>query len=211
MKKVFLLLIFLAQTLFITAQINAITETGDEVVLYKDGTWIYVNDELNKESEIPVNPTEFTKAKKATFLVKSKTTDIGIWINPKNWKFAKATSNKDAEFEFSNKTGDLYGILITERMVIPLETLKSIAYENAKSAAPDVRIIKEEYRTVNGLKVLMMQMQGTIQGIKFVYFGYYYSYPGGTVQLLAYTSREIFNEKQDELETFLNGFVKLSN
>jgi hypothetical protein len=83
--------------------------------------------------------------------------------------------------------------------------------ENARSAAPDVRIIKEEYRTVNGIKLLMIQMQGTIQGINFVYFGYYYSYSGGTVQLLAYTSKQIFDEKEQELEEFLNGFVRLSD
>jgi hypothetical protein len=120
MKKVILLLVFIAQTLLISGQINAITETGDEVVLYKDGTWVYVNDKLNTNNEIPVNPKEFTKGKESGFLVKSTVLDVGIWIDPKNWKFAKATSNEDAEFEFNKKSGDIYGIMITERLEIPL-------------------------------------------------------------------------------------------
>jgi len=210
MKKIYFLLLFILPLLSTQAQINAITETGEEVVLYDDGTWTYVNDKDLEKTEIPLNENPFFKAAKASFLVKSKRLDIGIWINPKKWSFNKASSNEDAEFEFQNRDGDLYAMLIAERMEIPLPTLRDIAFENAKSAAPDVKIVKEEYRMVNGVKVLMMQMQGTIRGIKFMYLGYYYSYEGGTVQFISYTSSAIFEDKHDELEDFLNGFVRLN-
>ncbi len=71
----------------------------------------------------------------------------------------------------------------------------------------DAKIVKEEYRIVNNQKVLCMQMRGTIKGIKFVYFGYYYSDKSGTIQLLTYTSEELFKDLQKEFEEFLNGFV----
>ncbi len=149
------------------------------------------------------------KTKKATFKLKSKITDVGVWIDPKKWKFVKGAVNGDAEFEFQKKGDDLYGMLISEQLEIPVETLREIAFENARSVAPDLKIIKEEYRNVNGIDVFMMQMVGTIQGIRFVYFGYYYSNESGTVQLLAYTGEQLFEEYQEEMETFLNGFVVL--
>ena len=35
-------------TLLSNAQINAVTENGDEVLLYKDNTWKYSNESLNE-------------------------------------------------------------------------------------------------------------------------------------------------------------------
>ncbi len=65
------------------AQINAVTETGDEVVLYHDGTWKYVKDSLSQKINIPVNDKAFVKDAQLSFMVKSKKLPIGIWINPK--------------------------------------------------------------------------------------------------------------------------------
>jgi hypothetical protein len=43
------------------SQINAITETGDEVILYNNNTWKYSNDSLNNSIEILKNEKLFTK------------------------------------------------------------------------------------------------------------------------------------------------------
>jgi hypothetical protein len=209
MKSTILTGLLIIAVQLLNAQINAITDTGNEVILYNDGTWKYLNEETNESEEIPVNHKQFLKDSKSTFLVKSQKLNIGIWINPKIWSFTKGTSNDEYEFEFEKKDEDLYGMLISEKMEIPLETLKSIAIENAKSAAPDVKVVKEEYRNVNGVQVLMLQMTGTIQNVKFTYFGYYYSNSNGTIQLLTYTGENLFSNYQKDIEEFLNGFVKL--
>jgi hypothetical protein len=209
MKRTILTGFLLITVQLLNAQINAITDTGNEVILYNDGTWKYLNEETNESEEIPVNDKKFLKDSKSTFLVKSQKLNIGIWINPKIWSFTKGTSNDEYEFEFEKKDEDLYGMLISEKMEIPLETLKSIAIENAKSTAPDVKVVKEEYRNVNGVQVLMMQMTGTIQGVKFTYYGYYYSNSNGTIQLLTYTGENLFSNYLNDIEEFLNGFVNL--
>jgi len=90
------LLIMVAQ--FINAQIHAITDTGDQVVLYQNKTWRYINDSINTESKISINEKEFSKDKKSSFLVKSKNLNIGIWIDPQTWSFSKEVSNNAAEF-----------------------------------------------------------------------------------------------------------------
>jgi hypothetical protein len=203
-----LALIFLSASIA-KAQINAITETGYEVILYPDGTWIYVNDSIETGREIIVNKQEFAKDKKASFLVKSKKVNIGIWINPKEWQFSKSSDNEDAEYQFKNKKNDIYGILISEKVQIQVETLRDIAIENAKKVAPDIHVAKEEYRYVNGIKVLMLQMSGTIKGMKFGYYGYYYSNEEGTIQFLTYTGESIINNYLKEIETFLNGLTEL--
>ncbi len=209
MRKVILIGLVLMSVQLINAQINAITETGDEVVLYEDGTWKYLNDSIMEDSEISENDMEFSKDIKSTFLVKSNNLNVGIWINPKKWSFIKGEENDAFEYQFQKKGDDLYAILISEKMQIPIETLKEIAVENAKSVASDIKIIKEEYRNVNGIQVLMMQMSGTIQGVRFTYYGYYYSNSNGTIQLLTYTGENLIDDYLNDIELYLNGLVEL--
>jgi hypothetical protein len=210
MKGTLLLLISLFFVNLIQAQQKAVTETGEEVILFEDGTWKYQNEDQISEKETPTNPKKFEKDKESTFLLKSSKLNIGVYLNPKIWSFKKATDNPEAEFELQLKGGDLYGMIITEKVEIPLETLKSFALENGKTVAPDLKIVKEEYRTVNGLKVLLLQLNGTMQGIKFSYYGYYFSSRNGTVQFITYTSQNLLDSYKPESEKLLNGFVEIN-
>ena len=190
------------------AQINAITEKGEKVLLYKNGVWKYVNDSLNIKTQILKNDKLFVKDNNSTFLVKSSKTNIGIWINPINWTFSKSNQNSASEYKFRNKNHDIFGMLVAEKTQIPLESLVDIAFQNAFKVAPDAKIIKKEYRNVNGLNVIMMQLTGTIQGIKFIYYGYYYSNKIGSYQLLTYTSQNLFEENKIMMQNLLNGLVE---
>ena len=207
MKKILLTVLFLLPVLLIHAQINAIADTGDEVILYEDGTWVYVNDNEPDSSEIKLNEQEYRKSDRQTFLVKSRNHNFGIWINPREWTFEKSKANGVSEFQFQKKDEGLYRLFVYEKVEIAIKNLKRIAFKNAKSASPDINIVKEEYRIVNGKKVLMMQMRGTIEGMKFLYFGYYYSGPGGAIQLLSYTADNLFEDYNADMELFLNGLV----
>jgi len=209
MKKYFIGIIAFSFVIICNAQIKGITDQGENVLLFSNGTWKYENDSLNKLTTISNNNILYLKDKKASFLVKSNKTNVGVWINPKKWSFKKAKPTSPSEYTFTNKDEDLYAMLIAEKTQIPLESLVDIAYDNAKNAAPDIKIIQKEYRIVNGLKVIMMQMNGTIQGIKFTYFGYYYSNESGSIQFITYISQNLFEQSKEQMEKFLNGIVEL--
>ncbi|MDO6597967.1 hypothetical protein Q4512_13665 [Oceanihabitans sp. 2_MG-2023] len=202
-------LVVLCFPFLLFSQTNAVTEYGDQVILMDDGTWSYLDEEANLIEEIPENNSIFEKDKNAKFLLKSSVFNIGIWMNTKQWKFSKASENEDAEYELALKGEDLYGTVITEKVEIPLKALREIAISNAKDVAPDTKITDQEYRTVNGVKVLMLKMSGTMSGIKFAYFGYYYSNDKGTVQIILFTSQNLMEEYNSKVETLLNGFVEL--
>ena len=210
MKKITLVLFGLLTVSLIQAQQKAVTETGEEVILYDDGTWIYQDENQLTDKEIPTNPNKFEKDEESTFLLKSNNLNVGFWLNPKIWSFKKAVENPDAEYELQLKDGDLYGMIITEKVEIPLENLKLIAIENGKAVAPDFKIVKEEYRNVNGLKVLNLQLNGTMQGVKFTYYGYYYSNENGTVQFITYTSQNLMESFKPVSDKLLNGIVEIN-
>jgi hypothetical protein len=210
MKKVILLTFLLVIINLVQAQQKAVTETGEEVILHQDGTWQYENEQELVKSDIQTSSRKFEKDKESTFLLKSGKIDVGFYLNPKLWSFKKATDNPEAEYELQLKEGDLYGMIVTEKVEIPLETLRSIALENARDASPDIKIIKEEYRIVNGVRILFIQLKGTTQGIKFSYYGYYYSSSRGTVQFITYTSQNLLDSYIPDCENLLNGFVEIN-
>ena len=198
--------IVLAAASIVFCQTKAITDNGSEVVLYNDGTWKYVS--LVDSAKIDTNPTPFEKSKTATFLVRSKNGPVGFWINPRKWKFER-NEESGAEYAFESKDQSVFATVFVEKLDIPLMNLRNIAIENAKDAAPDVRIVHEELRTVNGNLVLMLEMRGTIQGINFTYINYYMTEKKCAIQLVTYQVTSGLDENRKKAETFLNGLVLL--
>jgi len=213
MNRIFCLLVFLTFFQSAKCQVKALTEEGKQVILYDNGKWQYLDDSTNKSAgtdTIAVNPEHFSKSSKSSFQLKSKVLNAGIYINPDAWTFSPPKSNEAGpEYAFNSKSQKGYALMLTEKIEIDLSKMPYVALFNAQKAALDARIIKTEYRIVNSTKVLCIQLKGTIQGIEFVYLGYYYSNKNGTVQLLAYTSKKLFDDSKKELEDFLNGFVIL--
>lgn len=158
---------------------------------------------------VEVNKTPFVKPSTNTFLLKSKKFNIGFWINPKKWKVQTDKNNDDAEYELHEETNDLFAMMITEKSEIPVLTLKDIAIKNARKVAPDITIQKEEFRIVNGQKVLLVQMKGTYNGVRFIYYGYYYSNKNGSVQFVTYSTNNLLIENIKDCDDLLNGFVVL--
>lgn len=205
--RIFIVLLLCAFSLNVIASKKAVTEDGDVVILNKDGTWIYEDGKASNAVEIPINSNAFKKDSKSNFALKSNKTNSSFSINPKKWKFKKNENGQEAsEYTFQLKNGDLYGMAISEQVEINVEELVKIAFDNAKAAAPDTEVVKKEYRTVNGNKVIYMEMVGTIQSIKFKYLGYYYSNSSGSTQYLVYTSTNLVKKYKTEIDTFLNGF-----
>jgi hypothetical protein len=210
MKKLFFLTGLVICSALVSAQQSAVTQTGEQVILNDDGTWTYVNKDTINADEILTNPEKYSKSDKSSFLLKSTRLSLGCYLDPKKWTFKKGEESDAAEYEINNIDDGLYGMMITEKLDLPLESLANIAIDNARDAAPDVRVNKKEYRYVNGLKVLMMRMTGTIQGIKFSYYGYYYSTSNGATQFLVYSSEEIVDQHIADIEELLNGFVVIN-
>ncbi len=183
------------------------TEEGEVVILSDNGTWVYEGGRATNLVEIPTNSNTFSKHINSTFTLKSTKTNSTFAIDPKKWKFKKnENGHDDAEYTFQLKDGDLYAMVISEQVEIGIEALAEIAFENAKGAAPDAKVVKKEYRMVNGHKVIYMEIVGTIQSIKFKYLGYYFSNSSGSTQYLTYTGTNLETQYKTDINNFLNGF-----
>jgi hypothetical protein len=205
--RIFIVLLLCTFSFIVIASKKAVTEEGDLVILNNDGTWTYEDGKAFDDIELPINPKTFEKHIKSNFTLKSTKTNSSFSINPKKWKFKKnKNGHESAEYTFELKNGDLYAMAISEEIEMDVEELAKTALENAKGVAPDTKVIKKEYRTVNGNKVIYMEMVGTIQSIKFKYLGYYFSNASGSTQYLTYTGTNLEAKYKTEINNFLNGF-----
>ena len=96
-------------------------------------------------------------------------------------------------------------VVIPERITLSIDALKEVAIINAKNASTKFKMLNEEVRKVNNKYVHMMQFSATIQGINFIYIGYYVAEESNSIQLLTMTPENLFDENKEELENLLNG------
>ncbi len=188
---------------------RAVTDEGNVVILNADGTWQYENSNQAEAASLALteNNKPFTKSADLTFLLKSTKNKTAFWINPAKWSFQKGAGETQQEYQFLLKGNDLYGAAITEQIEISMDALGQIALNNARKLAPDMQIVQQELRTVNGIKVLYMQMNGSAKGAKFTFMGYYYSDKNGSTQFVTWTASNLVEKYKPEIETFLNGFT----
>jgi hypothetical protein len=111
------------------------------------------------------------------------------------------------EYNFRLKGQDAYGMIISERIETSIDALLDLAYQNAQRVATGAKIVKKEVRNVNGTTIYYLEMHGTIQGVKFVYFGYYFTSENGTIQFLAFTSNTLLERYKKNMENLINGLV----
>ena len=198
---IFFVLIFFAGSGF-CQDINATTEDGRAVILKKDGTW-----QFSKKQVVAATGEggTYRKPKDSSAVYTTKNGKISIWFDQSKWTQRK--TDNPAKTMFEHKDGDINVMVIAERIEMERDAFRQMAINNAQAAAPDIRVTYEGTRAVNGKAVLCMKMEGTIQSVHFVYYGYYYSGKEGTVQLIAFTSSNLFNDYLGDMSDFLNGLV----
>lgn len=96
---------------------------------------------------------------------------------------------------------------IVERIEIPLDTLADVVLENMSARASDLTVVKRERPRVDGNETIRIQFNATVQGIKVSYIDQLWSSPSGSVQVLAFTSANLFSEYEDALIDLMNGAV----
>lgn len=163
--------------------------------------------QLDSAVRIGTNRNKFEKPDGSSFLLKSINNNSAYWLNMDKWKYQKVNKKSAAEYKFNREGKLLYGFAINEDIHIPLELITDLALVNAQKAASDARIVKKEYRTVNGNRVLFMEMNATNKGIEFAYLGYYFSDKAGSTQLVAFTPKSLVNQYRQDINNLLNGLV----
>lgn len=215
-------LVFLLVANILTAygQTLAITEHGDSIYVYDNGTWSFElleempNTEsdlafLSSELSIDTLSKEYKYTSKAKKQAKNARGQFTIKYDENTWKrVPPATLNGEAEFAFQSKTTDIWCVVISEITPIAADKLFRIAIKNMEeSTGSTPEILKTEQRTVNGQQLIRGVLRANFSGIDLIFDTYYFSNDLGSVQFTTWTSATIWKSNESDILDFLNGFV----
>jgi len=146
----------------------------------------------------------FTAPRTATQDVDLLNGKAAVSIDPNLWKEMRPPEIDRRTFR--HVSGHGYAVFISEQIELSLDQVRQIALDNAHEAAPDIRIIEEQRRRVNGTDVLLLRLEGNTSGAAVTYLGYYYGGPEGMVRVFTYTGQNLFQKYRRDFEDLLNGF-----
>ena len=132
-----------------------------------------------------------------------------LWVNPITWRISSRKSIKDAEFQLDLISGDGHAVVMTEKKSMPMASLNSLAVENARKAARDVRVVAEEQRIVNGREIASLTIESTVKGTPVTRYGYFYSGKEGTIQVITLIAQNLFEKNREDFTGLLNGLMVL--
>ncbi len=212
-------LLFLLQTSAYT-QVRAITEAGDTIYVYNDGTWSFTleNKEgdldaqleyLSMELDIDTLDQIFEADKTLTKEVASKFGFFKIKYDDKYWKrIPPGELNAVAELAFKAQERDIFCMVISEEIGVgAIPALKTAVNSLREKLNGEVKILKVEDRTVNGVKVVRGVFELKLSGITMIFDTYYYSSDKGTVQFTIWTAANLWEKYEADIDRFHNGFI----
>ncbi|MFN7014170.1 MAG: hypothetical protein ACK4ON_07875 [Bacteroidia bacterium] len=197
----------------LTGQIRAVTEKGDTLLIYRDGTWEYLDEDQQ------LMPTEvsysldtirqlFTVLPSSAKALRSELDFFNIKYNPEVWeRVPEGTINEDAEFAFKAKLGDVYGLVISEEAGFDAEGLFQIAMENMKESVDELKVLSADVRKVNGKDCISAVVKTKTKGLPLIFHSYYFSGEKGSIQFTTWTVENLYAKYQNMILELLNGLV----
>jgi uncharacterized protein YcfL len=126
--------------------------------------------------------------------------DSDTWNVPKNTNLSIYS-----DYSFVHKDKDVYAIILSERIEVPLDSLEEIVVENAQNVSDEpVEVVQSETVEVNGKTMKAIKINAKIQGVDFSYYNYVYGGKEGTVQLITYTSKNLFDQYEKDMKNLLD-------
>ncbi|KAK3582627.1 hypothetical protein CHS0354_024181 [Potamilus streckersoni] len=136
--------------------------------------------------------------------VKGNRVDYLISFDTTKWKI---DNSEVGEYSFELLGKNAFAMMIAGRKKMSLENLEAIAVANAKSQAPNLKVVSRDQKKINGKDVLSIQMDGNIEGIPFTFYGYLYAGENAALQFMSYTVSKMFSEYKPDMESLLSGMV----
>jgi hypothetical protein len=133
--------------------------------------------------------------------------NLTLRYDPEKWK--QTPSHDAAQFALSYSCGAGHAMVIAEPISVPPDSVEEVALANAQFADPNAKVVFRHKRRVDGVDLWLLKIEAELGTVPMVYCGYYYAGPSSTVQVVAYTTKTLFAESENDFMEFLNGLVVL--
>lgn len=112
---------------------------------------------------------------------------------------------KEEGYQLEDPKAEAFVKLVVERAEIPTDRLVEIALDNARKTDPKLRVVRRSQRTVNGIRMAVVEFELNADGIPITFVGHYYGGPEGAVQILGWSSRNQARDYRAQIDLLIEG------
>ena len=155
--------------------------------------------------QTPNHPTEpdIQKASAATRAFKIDFADATLWLDWLKWFDEKREPGK---ITFQHVDRRVLGYVLVDRTPgIPTSKMSDLALRNAMRLDPDARIRRQEFRQVNGKRMLYLELVLSQNSPPMVFAGYYHGGVKSNLQAVSWTFEKDFDKYRGVMEEFISG------
>jgi len=178
--------------------IKAKTENGKDVLLNSDGTWKY-SDQIDSTKKMSL-------PSKSTNKLISRTGDVFLYYDPTKW-ISQKLDDGSADYQIQSKAGEIYARLITERMSLTMDYVRTFIEQNASKKTESFEVFEEGEKIINGTSIKYLKAKVKLYSNNLIFYWYYWTGEKGTVQLYSYSNNKLFDEKYDDIQNLMDGLV----
>lgn len=186
-----LVVLFCGGALAADNDLKAVTEDGRKVILQANGKWNF-----------DTSPNKV--ARKKSDFYQTKVPDFSLTYDNTKWNLDPSREGNTRQL-FRHINAPVIGMVIADEIPANAATMKNIALYHAKKADPNAKIITEEMRKLSGQDILTLKFMAGIEGLEFFYHGNYYANENGNVQVICFTSQQLFHKYEADCKQFIDG------
>lgn len=113
---------------------------------------------------------------------------------------------KEEGYHLEDPKAEAFVKLVVERAEIPTDRLVEVALDNARKTDPKLRVVRRSTRTVNGVRMAVVEFELVSSGVPITFVGHYYGGPEGAVQILGWSSRNQARDYRAQFDLLIEGF-----
>lgn len=132
----------------------------------------------------------------------------GLRYDSSSWK--QESAGEAGTYQFNHSSGVAFVRILEEAAEIPASKMIDMALAHARNVDPKLIERRRGQRLVNGIPMLFVEFDGTVENVAATFFGHYYMGPSGTVQMLGWAVRDVTEVYLPKIEEFVSGFYVAS-
>jgi hypothetical protein len=179
------------------------TPDGKTVRLNTDGTWRYENNTGKKDATVKI-PNGSTAQYTSMFK------KFAVWYDPAQWSYDTTKPDKSNWWSavFTSSDNAITAYYWESRLTMATDNFQTYI-TNQYEGVGKVLSFTSARDTINNIPVIIFDMDLEANGIAYRYRGYVYSSTRGSIQFIAGTQKEVFEEDIKKIYALLNGLVRL--
>ena len=158
------------------------------------------------DARFPVNPFPYKRPQNAYHYLEEPNGRFRLWYDGLAWQ-PISDENGQLSMALLPSRGQALALLTIVDQSVDLKALIEQTVDDAATVSSQVRLVSQEFRTVNDRFLLFVRIDGLLQNQNYTYYSYYRKAPDHTLQLTVYAPREVFLSFQAQIADLLNGLV----